>query len=154
MYNNLLRLIKGRDIQLKAVISTALASYVLQLSAILLHWHLWAIALATIFPWIPLFTMKVLYNSRHYGFMAFHMVLMLVQAGHVGEHVFQMAEYAAYHEHLYVGNFEIDKNPDAKTTIVSAGTHPDIGLTAGTACGSPWGQRAVHRGSHRRADQG
>ncbi len=132
MYNNLLRLIKGRDIQLKAVISTALASYVLQLSAILLHWHLWAIALATIIPWIPLFTMKVLYNSRHYGFMAFYMVLMLVQVGHVGEHVFQMAEYAIYHEHPYTGRFEIDKNPTAKVTILNAGNHSEVGLPVGT----------------------
>jgi hypothetical protein len=133
VYNNLLRLIKGRDIQLKAVISTALASYVLQLSAILLHWHLWAIALATILPWIPLFTMKVLYNSRHYGFMAFYMVLMLVQAGHVGEHVFQMGEFFAYREHIYTGQFEINRNANAKTIVLGNLNHQDIApLTAGT----------------------
>jgi CRP-like cAMP-binding protein len=134
VYNNLLRLIKGRDIQLKAVISTALASYILQLSAILLHWQLWAIALATILPWIPLFTMKVLYNSRHYGFMAFYMVIMLVQAGHVGEHVFQMGEFFVYHEHIYSGQFEINKNPDAKTIVLGSNlNHQEIApLTAGT----------------------
>jgi CRP-like cAMP-binding protein len=134
VYNNLLRLIKGRDIQLKAVISTALASYILQLSAILLHWQLWAIALATILPWIPLFTMKVLYNSRHYGFMAFYMVIMLVQAGHVGEHVFQMGEFFVYHEHIYTGQFEINKNPDAKTIVLGNNlNHQEIApLTAGT----------------------
>lgn len=133
MYNNLLRLIKGRDIQLKAVISTALASYALQLSAILLHWQLWAIALATIIPWIPLFTMKVLYNSRHYGFMAFYLVLMLVQAGHVGEHVFQMGQFVLYQEHPYTGQFEINKNPDAKTLVLNSANHQSIApLTAGT----------------------
>ncbi|MDB5078887.1 MAG: Cyclic nucleotide-binding domain (cNMP-BD) protein [Chloroflexi bacterium] len=133
MYNNLLRLIKGRDIQLKAVISTALASYVLQLSAILLHWHLWAIALATLIPWIPLFTMKVLYNSRHYGFMAFYMVLMLVQVGHVGEHVVQMGEYMAYREHFYTGQFQINQNSNARMVVLNAANHQNIApLTTGT----------------------
>ncbi len=101
--NNLLKLIRGRDIQIRAVVITAIASYLMQLSGILLHWHLWAIALVTLLPWIPLFTMKVLWNSRHYGFMAFYAVLMLVQAGHVGEHLFQMGEYIAYKEHTYEG---------------------------------------------------
>lgn len=40
MVNNLLKLVKGRDIQLRAVVITALASYVLQMSGILLRWHL------------------------------------------------------------------------------------------------------------------
>lgn len=95
---NFFRLLRGREIQFKAVAITALASYVMQISAILLHWHLWAIALVTLIPWIPLFTMKVLWTSAHYGFMAIYLVLMLVQAGHVGEHVFQMGEYILYHE--------------------------------------------------------
>lgn len=94
--NSFFRLLKGREIQFKAVVITALASYVLQLSAILLHWQLWAIALVTILPWIPLLTMKVLWTSTHYGFMAIYLVLMIVQAGHVGEHVFQMGEYVLY----------------------------------------------------------
>jgi CRP-like cAMP-binding protein len=119
--NNLLKLIRGRDIQIRAVVITALASYFMQLSGILLHWHLWAIALATLIPWIPLFTMKVLWNSKHYGFMAIYAVLMLVQAGHVGEHLFQMGEYIFYHEHTYQGRIlAIDSNtlntPKVKVT--------------------------------------
>jgi CRP-like cAMP-binding protein len=107
--DNFFKLLRGREIQLKAVILTALASYVMQLSAILLHWHLWAIGLVTILPWIPLFTMKILWTSKHYGFMAIYLVLMLVQAGHVGEHVFQMAEYIIYHE---------SREPFVETTTV------------------------------------
>src|SRR5215212_2557265 len=99
--NNIIKLIRGRDIQLRAVIITAAASYVLQLSGILLRWPLWVIAFATIIPWVPIFFTKVLWNSRHYGFMAVYAVLMLVQAGHVGEHIFQMAEYAAYKEDAF-----------------------------------------------------
>jgi CRP-like cAMP-binding protein len=59
----------------------------------LLHWPLWAIALATILPWIPLFSMKVLWTSKHYGFMALYLVIMILQAGHVGEHVVQVLQF-------------------------------------------------------------
>jgi hypothetical protein len=44
------RLLRGREVQFRAVVITALASYLAQLIGILLHWPLWAIALATILP--------------------------------------------------------------------------------------------------------
>src|SRR5438270_13771060 len=87
------RLLRGREVQFRAVVITALASYLAQLIGILLHWPLWAIALATILPWIPLFTMKVLWTSKHYGFMAMYLSIMILQAGHVGEHVVQMLQF-------------------------------------------------------------
>src|SRR5712692_885778 len=87
------RLVRGRELQIKAVIITALCSYAGQLIGILLGWQLWAIALATILPWIPLFTMKVLWTSKHYGFMAIYLMIMILQAGHVGEHVVQMLQF-------------------------------------------------------------
>ncbi len=87
------RLLRGRELQFRAVVITALCSYFLQLFAIWLHWALWAIALATILPWIPLFTMKVLWTSKHYGFMAIYLVIMILQAGHVGEHVVQVLQF-------------------------------------------------------------
>src|SRR5437660_11190073 len=86
------RLLRGRELQFRAVVITAVASYFLQLVGIWLHWALWAIALGTILPWIPLFSMKVLWTSKHYGFMAAYLVLMIVQAGHVGEHVAQILQ--------------------------------------------------------------
>src|SRR5712691_10215141 len=87
------RLLRGRELQFRAVVITALCSYFLQLFAIWLHWALWAIALATILPWVPLFTMKILWTSKHYGFMAVYLVFMILQAGHVGEHVVQMLQF-------------------------------------------------------------
>ncbi|MBA2286842.1 MAG: cyclic nucleotide-binding domain-containing protein [Ktedonobacteraceae bacterium] len=87
------RLLRGREVQFKAVAITALCSYFLQLFALWLHWALWAVALATIIPWIPLFTMKVLWTSKHYGFMAIYLVIMVLQAGHVGEHIVQMLQF-------------------------------------------------------------
>ena len=87
------RLLRGRELQFRAVVITAIASYCLQLIGIWLHCALWAIALGTILPWIPLFSMKVLWTSKHYGFMATYLVLMILQAGHVGEHVVQMLQF-------------------------------------------------------------
>jgi CRP-like cAMP-binding protein len=87
------RLLRGREIQFRAVVITALCSYFLQLIGIWLHWALWAIALGTIIPWIPLFSMKILWTSKHYGFMALYLSIMILQAGHVGEHVVQMLQF-------------------------------------------------------------
>src|SRR5229473_109787 len=91
------RLLRGRELQFRAVVITALASYFLQLIGILLHWALWAIALGTILPWIPLFSMKVLWTSKHYGFMALYLTIMILQVGHVGEHVVQMLQFIFIH---------------------------------------------------------
>jgi CRP-like cAMP-binding protein len=87
------RLLRGRELQFRAVVITALCSYGLQLVAILLHWSLSAIALVTILPWIPLFSMKVFWTSKHYGFMAAYLAIMILQAGHVMEHVVQMLQF-------------------------------------------------------------
>ena len=87
------RLLRGREVQFKAVAITALSSYFLQLFGLWLHWALWAIVLVTIIPWIPLFSMKILWTSKHYGFMALYLSIMILQAGHVGEHVVQMLQF-------------------------------------------------------------
>src|ERR1700730_6748418 len=91
--NQVGRLLRGRELQFRAVVITALCSYALQLIGIWLHWALWAIALGTIIPWIPLFSMKILWTSKHYGFMALYLSIMILQAGHVGEHVVQMLQF-------------------------------------------------------------
>jgi len=91
--NQIGRLVRGRELQFRAVVITALCSYGLQLFAIWLHWALWAVALATLLPWVPLFTMKVLWTSKHYGFMALYLTIMILQVGHVGEHVVQVLQF-------------------------------------------------------------
>ena len=95
------KLLRGRELQFRAVVITALCSYFLQLFGIWLHWALWAIALATILPWVPLFTMKVLWTSKHYGFMAIYLMIMILQAGHVGEHVVQMLQFTFIYDPKY-----------------------------------------------------
>ena len=92
-FDQIARLFRGRELQFRAVVLTALCSYGGQLIGILLGWPLWLIALATILPWVPLLSMKIFWTSKHYGFMAAYLVIMLLQAGHVGEHVVQMLQF-------------------------------------------------------------
>ena len=92
-FEQLGRLFRGRELQFRAVVLTALCSYGGQLLGILLGWPLWLIALATILPWVPLLSMKILWTSKHYGFMAAYLLIMILQIGHVGEHVVQVVQF-------------------------------------------------------------
>lgn len=93
LVNRVGRVLQGRELQFRAVVITALCSYGLQLIGILLHWSLSAIAAVTILPWVPLFTVKILWSSKHYGFMALYLAIMILQFGHVMEHVAQMLQF-------------------------------------------------------------
>ncbi len=92
------RLFRGRELQFRAVVLTALCSYGGQLIGILLGWPLWLIALATILPWVPLLSMKIFWTSKHYGFMAAYLLIMILQVGHVGEHVVQVIQFISIHD--------------------------------------------------------
>ena len=92
------RLFRGRELQFRAVVLTALCSYGGQLIGILLGWPLWLIALATMLPWVPLLSMKIFWTSKHYGFMAAYLLIMILQVGHVGEHVVQVIQFISIHD--------------------------------------------------------
>src|SRR5260221_2814794 len=92
------RLLRGRELQFRAVVITALCSYGLQLVAILLHWSLSAIALVTILPWIPLVSMKVFWTSKHYSFMAAYLSIMILQPGHVRDNVAHMLHFISNYD--------------------------------------------------------
>src|SRR6266849_1317177 len=92
------RLFRGRELQFRAVVLTALCSYGGQLIGILLGWPLWLIALATILPWVPLLSMKIFWTSKHDGFMAAYLLIMILQVGHVGEHVVQVIQFISIHD--------------------------------------------------------
>ncbi len=92
------RLFRGRELQFRAVVLTALCSYGGQLIGILLGWPLWLIALATMLPRVPLLSMKIFWTSKHYGFMAAYLLIMILQVGHVGEHVVQVIQFISIHD--------------------------------------------------------
>lgn len=97
-FDQIARLFRGRELQFRAVVLTALCSYGGQLIGILLGWPLWLIALATILPWVPLLSMKIFWTSKHYGFMAAYLLIMILQVGHVGEHVVQVIQFISIHD--------------------------------------------------------
>lgn len=81
-----------RSIPPRVIFLTAVASYLVQLFAVLQGWPLWAIALVTLIPWLPLFTLEMSWTYRHYGWLALFYILVVTQSGHVGEHVAQMVQ--------------------------------------------------------------
>ncbi|GIV97502.1 MAG: hypothetical protein KatS3mg057_2159 [Herpetosiphonaceae bacterium] len=93
MLGQLVRLAKGREWQWNAVAITALGTLLLVMNAYYLGWPLWGIALMAIIPWVPLVTMKVLWSSKHYGFMAIFFAIMILQLGHFGEHFIQLLQF-------------------------------------------------------------
>jgi CRP-like cAMP-binding protein len=98
MVNDVLRLVRGREWQFEVIIITALASALALSQALLLGWPLWGSALATLIPWAPLFGMKVFWDSRHYGFMAAFLVIMVLQLGHMAEHLAQMLQFISIYD--------------------------------------------------------
>ncbi len=79
------------------VVLTALASYAGQVIAALQAWPPWAIVLATLIPWVPIFTVEMVWTYRHYHWLALFYVLVITQGGHFLEHVAQMVQI---HLHL------------------------------------------------------
>lgn len=86
------RVLTIRSVPPTILVLTALASYVGQISAILQGWPLWAIGLATILPWIPLFALEMVWTYRHYQWLALFYILVITQGGHVVEHIVQMIQ--------------------------------------------------------------
>ncbi len=81
-----------RSVPSSVVVLTAVASYGGVILGLLQAWPLWGIALATLLPWIPLFTAEMVWTYRHYHWLALFYVLVATQGGHFLEHVVQMVQ--------------------------------------------------------------
>jgi hypothetical protein len=81
-----------RRIPLKVVLITALASYVLQIGAIIQGQPLYIIVLFTLVPWVPVLFFEVLWKYEHYGWMAVFVIVAMLQIGHLGEHITQVVQ--------------------------------------------------------------
>jgi cyclic nucleotide-binding protein len=79
-----------KRIPMKVVVITALASYVLQMSAIIMGQPLYIIALYTLLPWIPVLLFESLWKVEHYQWIAFFAIITFSQLGHLGEHLVQV----------------------------------------------------------------
>lgn len=51
---------------------------------------LWGIALATLLPWVPVFTLEMMWRYRHYQWLVLFEVVLISQIGHFIEHLVQM----------------------------------------------------------------
>jgi hypothetical protein len=86
------RFVSFRRIPLKVVIVTALASWVLQIYAILEGQPLWVIILFTLVPWLPLIVFEGLWKYEHYSWIAVFAVVTALQVGHMAEHTMQVVQ--------------------------------------------------------------
>lgn len=86
------RILTIRSVPGQVVALTALASFGGQVLAVLQGWPLWAIALAMLLPWVPVFAFEMVWTYRHYHWLALFYVLVVTQGGHFIEHVAQMTQ--------------------------------------------------------------
>jgi hypothetical protein len=60
--------------------------------ALLLGWPLWGVGVATVAPWLPLFTLDLAHIYFRYQWLALFYSLVVTQTGHFLEHVAQMIQ--------------------------------------------------------------
>ena len=123
MYRNIVQKFTSfRRIPLQVIIVTALASYVLQLGAIVQGLPLYLIALFTTLPWIPLAVFESTWKIKHYNWIAVFAVVTALQIGHLGEHVVQIVQ-------LYALNGVISQAcPPPKDNPTNAIRGEDLGI--------------------------
>src|SRR5262249_41700171 len=79
---------------------TALASSTVVFGSALLGLPLWAIGLLALLPWVPLYVFEASWQYRHYGAFALFGTLVLLQLGHLSEHVVQNVQLLLTHGKL------------------------------------------------------
>ncbi len=80
--------------------ATALASCAVLFGSLLLGLPIWAIALMALVPWLPLYISEAAWQYRHYGAFALFGTLVLLQLGHVSEHIVQNLQLLLTHGKL------------------------------------------------------
>jgi hypothetical protein len=93
--------LRRKRIGLGTLSATGLASATLLVfGPILLGLPLWAAALVSLIPWLPLYVSEASWQYRHYGVYAFFGTLVLLQLGHLAEHVTQNVQLLLTHGNL------------------------------------------------------
>lgn len=89
MIRTLENLVAFKRIPRKIVLATLLASWMLQVGMIVQQQPLYIIVLFTLLPWVPVFLFESLWKIEHYHWIAIFAVIVVLQLGHLGEHVAQ-----------------------------------------------------------------
>jgi hypothetical protein len=63
-------------------------------------WPPYAVALATLLPWVPPFRFEGIWKYEHYGFLSVFLVIAVLQIGHLGEHTVQLLQLIIYNGDL------------------------------------------------------
>ncbi len=132
LYTRLLeRFFSFQRIPVKVIVLTALASYLLQITSIVRGDPLYLIALYTLLPWLPIVFIEGIWKVEHYAWIAVFGILAVVQIGHFGEHVIQVAQIEVFDGSLACPP-PVD-NVENATRAVDAGlrqaTHHATGLS-------------------------
>lgn len=77
-------------VPVSVILASVMASYAAQFLALLQGFPLWGVALATLLPWVPVFTLEMMWRYRHYQWLALFEVVLISQVGHFIEHLVQM----------------------------------------------------------------
>lgn len=88
------RILTFQRVPLQTIVITAGISYICQLGGMIQGWPLWALVLATLLPWVPLFFFEALWKHKHYGAFALFIVIAVLQVGHLSEHAAQVFQLA------------------------------------------------------------
>lgn len=86
------RFVSFRRVPLKAVLVTALASWLLQVYAFMTDQPIYIFAILAVVPWIPLALFEGLWKYEHYSWMAVFAVVTALQVLHIGEHAAQVTQ--------------------------------------------------------------
>ena len=89
-----------KAVGLRTVCMSALASSTVLVGSALLGLPLWAIGLLALLPWFPLYVFEASWQYRHYGAFALFGTLVLLQLGHLSEHVVQNLQLLLTHGKL------------------------------------------------------
>ncbi len=86
------RFVSFRRVPMKAVIATALVSWVLQIYAFMTQQPIYMFVILAVVPWIPLALFEGLWKYEHYSWMAVFAVVAALQVLHIGEHTAQVTQ--------------------------------------------------------------
>jgi hypothetical protein len=92
--------LRPQVVGLRTFCVTALASSTVLVGSALLGLPLWAIGLMALLPWLPLYIFEASWQYRHYGAFALFGTLVLLQLGHLSEHVVQNLQLLLSHGRL------------------------------------------------------
>jgi hypothetical protein len=85
-------LFSPKRVPLQIIAITALASFVLLMGGVLQGQPLYVIAFFTLLPWLPVYFFESIWKIEHYSWIAIFGIIVVLQLGHLGEHVAQVTQ--------------------------------------------------------------